>query len=114
VRKQGRNLRVKAARIRACVLPVLRAFLIQVSSSSAMLPYSNHHLIPYRFHTLCSLPGVAISVIAGRLSQIKRKYLVLSGKGGVGKSTVSSLLSRSFAADPETNVRIHPCQCSQV
>jgi len=37
-------------------------------------------------------------VIAAKLSNVKRKYLVLSGKGGVGKSTVSSLLSRSFAA----------------
>jgi len=53
-----------------------------------------------------SVPDPAISVIAGRLSQIKRKYLVLSGKGGVGKSTVSSLLSRSFAADPEANVAL--------
>jgi len=49
-------------------------------------------------------PDPAISVIAGRMLNIKQKYLVLSGKGGVGKSTVSSLLARAFAADPEKNV----------
>jgi Mrp family chromosome partitioning ATPase len=48
---------------------------------------------------------LAISVIAAKLSTVKRKYLVLSGKGGVGKSTVSSLLSRAFAANQDTNVR---------
>jgi len=51
-----------------------------------------------------SIPDPAISVIAAKLSTVKRKYLVLSGKGGVGKSTVSSLLSRGFAADTDTNV----------
>jgi len=40
----------------------------------------------------------AVSDVAERLSNVKRKILVLSGKGGVGKSTVSAQLSFGFAA----------------
>jgi Mrp family chromosome partitioning ATPase len=40
----------------------------------------------------------AIAEIAARLSQVKHVVLVLSGKGGVGKSTVSSQLAFSLAA----------------
>lgn len=43
-------------------------------------------------------PDPDIAVIAQRLSKVKRKILILSGKGGVGKSTVTSMLSRCFAA----------------
>ena len=32
--------------------------------------------------------------IRHRMSQIKQKILVLSGKGGVGKSTVAAIISR--------------------
>ena len=35
---------------------------------------------------------------------MRHKILVLSGKGGVGKSTVSSLLSHAFAANPDSTV----------
>jgi len=50
------------------------------------------------------LPDPAIDVIAARLSTVRKKLLVLSGKGGVGKSTVSSLLARAFAVNQDTNV----------
>ena len=40
----------------------------------------------------------AIAVVRERMSQIKHKILVLSGKGGVGKSTVSAQLAFSLAA----------------
>lgn len=50
---------------------------------------------------------VAISVIAGKLASVKKKYLVLSGKGGVGKSTFSSLLARAFATNPDNNVSFY-------
>jgi Mrp family chromosome partitioning ATPase len=40
-------------------------------------------------------PGLA--VIAKRLSGVKHKLLVLSGKGGVGKSTVSAQLALTLA-----------------
>ena len=43
-------------------------------------------------------PDPDVAVIAERLSGVKHKILVLSGKGGVGKSTVTSLLARSLAA----------------
>ena len=43
-------------------------------------------------------PDPDVAVIAERLSGVKHKLLVLSGKGGVGKSTVTSLLARSLAA----------------
>jgi len=42
-------------------------------------------------------PDPDIGVIAERLGNVKRKILVLSGKGGVGKSTVTSLLARGLA-----------------
>lgn len=39
----------------------------------------------------------AVAEVKARLSEVKRKILVLSGKGGVGKSTVSAQLSFGFA-----------------
>jgi MinD-like ATPase involved in chromosome partitioning or flagellar assembly len=38
------------------------------------------------------------------MSTVKRKILVLSGKGGVGKSTFTSQLGWAFAADDEVQV----------
>lgn len=38
------------------------------------------------------------------MAKVKRKILVLSGKGGVGKSTVSAMLASAFARDGETQV----------
>lgn len=43
-------------------------------------------------------PDPAVSDVKDRLKDVKRKILVLSGKGGVGKSTVSAQLSFGFAA----------------
>lgn len=43
-------------------------------------------------------PDPAVADVKDRLSEVKRKILVLSGKGGVGKSTVSAQLSFGFAA----------------
>lgn len=40
----------------------------------------------------------AVADVKARLANVKRKILVLSGKGGVGKSTVSAQLSFGFAA----------------
>ena len=39
------------------------------------------------------------------METVKRKILVLSGKGGVGKSTFTAQLGWAFAADDETQVR---------
>lgn len=50
-------------------------------------------------------PGKAL--VKERLSQVKNKILILSGKGGVGKSTITSLVSRALADDNiNRNVRI--------
>jgi len=43
-------------------------------------------------------PDPAVANVKDRLKDVKRKILVLSGKGGVGKSTVSAQLSFGFAA----------------
>jgi MinD-like ATPase involved in chromosome partitioning or flagellar assembly len=39
------------------------------------------------------------------MSTVKRKILVLSGKGGVGKSTFTAQLGWAFAADESVQVR---------
>ncbi|XP_029047806.1 cytosolic Fe-S cluster assembly factor NUBP1 homolog [Osmia bicornis bicornis] len=50
-------------------------------------------------------PGVAL--VKERLLTVKNKILILSGKGGVGKSTITSLLSRCLAANnPDINVAV--------
>lgn len=44
-----------------------------------------------------------------RLGEVKHKIIVLSGKGGVGKSTITALLSRALAAnDRDKNVSKSP------
>ncbi|XP_069358967.1 cytosolic Fe-S cluster assembly factor nubp1-A isoform X2 [Maniola hyperantus] len=49
-------------------------------------------------------PDPAIELIKKRLSNVKHKILVLSGKGGVGKSTVTSLLGHGLAKmNPDIN-----------
>lgn len=51
-------------------------------------------------------PDPDLPLIAARLAGIKHKVLVLSGKGGVGKSTFLSLLAHAFATNPDTTVGI--------
>ncbi|XP_014368607.2 cytosolic Fe-S cluster assembly factor NUBP1 homolog [Papilio machaon] len=52
-------------------------------------------------------PDPAIELIKNRLSNVKHKILVLSGKGGVGKSTLTSLLGHGLAARfPDKNIGI--------
>lgn len=41
-------------------------------------------------------------MIKAKLSMVKFKILVLSGKGGVGKSTFTSMLARCFAMKNES------------
>ncbi|EER32388.1 protein NBP35 [Candida tropicalis MYA-3404] len=49
-------------------------------------------------------PDPDLEIITQRLSNIKHKILVLSGKGGVGKSTFTSMLSWAIAADEDLEV----------
>ncbi|KAK2584913.1 hypothetical protein KPH14_002509 [Odynerus spinipes] len=62
--------------------------------------------------TLCSSgatkqPDPGIELVKERLSTVKYKILVLSGKGGVGKSTVTSLISRVLAdSNPDKNIAV--------
>jgi Mrp family chromosome partitioning ATPase len=51
-------------------------------------------------------PDPDIPVITARLAGIKHKVLILSGKGGVGKSTFTTLLSHAFATNPDNTVGI--------
>lgn len=50
-------------------------------------------------------PDPDLPLIRDRMSMVKRKILVLSGKGGVGKSTFTAGLSWALAADEECQVR---------
>lgn len=49
-------------------------------------------------------PDPDMEVITQKLRNIQHKILVLSGKGGVGKSTFTSMLSWALAADEELEV----------
>ena len=51
-------------------------------------------------------PDPDIPIITSRLSGIRHKILILSGKGGVGKSTFTCMLAHAFAADEENMVGI--------
>ncbi|ODA78012.1 hypothetical protein RJ55_06615 [Drechmeria coniospora] len=51
-------------------------------------------------------PDPDIPLISARLAGVKHKILVLSGKGGVGKSTFTSLLAHAFATNPDSTVGI--------
>ncbi|KAL6045580.1 cytosolic Fe-S cluster assembly factor nbp35 [Balamuthia mandrillaris] len=49
-------------------------------------------------------PDPDVALIAEKLAGVRRKILILSGKGGVGKSTFSSQLSHTFASSGEHQV----------
>ncbi|XP_035229923.1 cytosolic Fe-S cluster assembly factor NUBP1 homolog isoform X2 [Stegodyphus dumicola] len=51
-------------------------------------------------------PDPDTDIIRKNLCDIKHIILVLSGKGGVGKSTFSSLLAQTLAADLTKNVGV--------
>ena len=51
-------------------------------------------------------PDPDLPLIASRLAGISHKILVLSGKGGVGKSTFTTMLAHAFATDEDTMVGI--------
>ncbi|KAI0034462.1 P-loop containing nucleoside triphosphate hydrolase protein [Vararia minispora EC-137] len=51
-------------------------------------------------------PDPSLPLIRERMSNVKRKILVLSGKGGVGKSTFTAQLGWAFAADEDVQTGI--------
>ncbi|KAI7258553.1 Cytosolic Fe-S cluster assembly factor, partial [Hortaea werneckii] len=51
-------------------------------------------------------PDPDIPIITERLAGVKHKILVLSGKGGVGKSTFTTMLAHAFAEDVSKTVGI--------
>lgn len=51
-------------------------------------------------------PDPDLPLITTRLSGIRHKILVLSGKGGVGKSTFSAMLAHAFALNTDSMVGI--------
>jgi len=51
-------------------------------------------------------PDPALPFVRERMTQVNRKILVLSGKGGVGKSTFSAQLGWAFASDPDVQTGI--------
>jgi len=53
-----------------------------------------------------ALPDPDIATIAERLAGVKHKVLVLSGKGGVGKSTVTANLARGLAQNEDVSVGV--------
>ncbi|CAB0008527.1 unnamed protein product [Nesidiocoris tenuis] len=52
-------------------------------------------------------PDPSVELVRARMSGVRSKLFVLSGKGGVGKSTFSNLLARSLASRfPDKNVAL--------
>ncbi|CAL4068473.1 unnamed protein product [Meganyctiphanes norvegica] len=51
-------------------------------------------------------PDPDIDAVKERLSTIKHKILILSGKGGVGKSTMTAMLARALALDDSKEVGV--------
>ncbi|KZV93132.1 putative NBP35-nucleotide-binding protein [Exidia glandulosa HHB12029] len=51
-------------------------------------------------------PDPAITHVTTRMSSVRRKILVLSGKGGVGKSTFTAQLGWALSADPDVQAGI--------
>jgi len=51
-------------------------------------------------------PDPDLPAINNRLASIKHKILILSGKGGVGKSTFTTMLAHAFATNPDSTVGI--------
>ena len=49
-------------------------------------------------------PDPDIAAVKERLKDVKHKVLVLSGKGGVGKSTVSGMLGWALSREEEVQV----------
>jgi len=61
--------------------------------------------------SICAAAGPAqpdpdVALIADRLSGVKHKILVLSGKGGVGKSTVTANIARALAQNEDISVGV--------
>lgn len=48
--------------------------------------------------------AMVMPLIVDRLNKVKHIILVISGKGGTGKSTVSSMLARAIATEPSLQV----------
>lgn len=53
----------------------------------------------------------AIPEIKKRLASVKHKLLVLSGKGGVGKSTVTAHLAHGLAENEDLQVNLYELYC---
>lgn len=53
----------------------------------------------------------AVEEIKEKMKTVKHKLLVLSGKGGVGKSTFSAHLAHGLAEDDTKQVGVIVCVC---
>ena len=63
----------------------------------------------FRLHTIAMviLLPTAIEEVRARMSTVKHKILILSGKGGVGKSTFTAHLAHGLASDEDRQVIIN-------
>lgn len=54
--------------------------------------------------------ATAVEEVKSRMSNIRHKILILSGKGGVGKTTFTAQMAFSFASDENTQVHMNSIQ----
>ena len=55
----------------------------------------------------------AVEEVRARMASVKHKILVLSGKGGVGKSTFAAHLAHGLASDENRQVQCDTLELSQ-
>ena len=88
---------MRAAQTRLSVLQACLKAQIQV--------YCNNRIDP-SFCVVCVYVQAAVEEVKIRMAGVKHKILVLSGKGGVGKSTFTAHLAHGLAANEDRQVRI--------
>lgn len=101
---KGNSLNTKMTCIKAInPFPVSCTIFKSLSNLSQSNVLKNY----YFFFILLLILITDIELIKEKMASVKHIILVLSGKGGVGKSTFTSMLAQTLAEDSAKNVRTY-------